>query len=422
MNARVVDGRLTGATFLDDPHLRRVFDALDGNGEEVRVVGGSIRNALMGVSVHEIDLATTAIPAEIDRRARAAGLRTIPTGIDHGTITVLVDASPFEVTTLRHDVETDGRRAVVRFGRSFEEDALRRDFTINALSARRDGTLFDYTGGVADIAQQRVRFIGEARQRIREDYLRILRFFRFHAAFGEGPMEPEAFAAVIAEHAGMERLSRERVRSELLKLLVARRGPEVTADVAGAGILGPLLGGVPNPERLKRIAAIEAAAGRGPDAVLRLAALRTQTLEDADILLDALRLSNAEHGRLVDVAGSIEALHGTMAPPTPHGLRALLFRRGRETALDALRLLWADSRAATHDRVWLAADAFLNLAERPRLPFRGADLLRIGVPAGPAIGAALARLESLWVDTDFSDDPARLDALLKSVVAGAGSP
>ncbi len=418
MSARVVGGRLVGAGFLDDPKAIRVFEALDGNGEETRIVGGAIRNALLGAHVHEIDFATTAEPPEIIRRAQKAGLRTIPTGIDHGTVTVLVEGETFEATTLRHDVETDGRRAVVRFGRSFEEDALRRDFTMNALSVSRDGRLFDCTGGVADIERRHVRFIGQARQRIREDYLRILRFFRFHAAFGEGEMDADAFHAVIAERDGLGRLSRERVRAEMLKLLIARRGAAVVADVAGTGILGPLLGGVPHAARLARAAAIGTARGEAADPILRLAALRVQVVEDAATLLDALRLSNDEHLRLQRAAHALTKWRGIASPPGELALKTMLFRAGRQASLDALRLVWAESRAEPDDSAFGTADAFLREAPEPSLPFRGADLIARGLKPGPAMGAALAKLQGDWIASGFTTDPTDLDRMLAAATAG----
>ncbi len=406
--ARVLNGRLTGADFLQDKRVQRVFATLESPGEETRVVGGAIRNALMGIAVHEVDFAATLQPTDIMKRAQAAGVRAIPTGIEHGTVTLLVDGATFEVTTLRHDVETDGRYAKVRFGRSFEEDALRRDFTMNALSADRTGALFDYTDGVGDIGRRHVRFIGEARQRIREDYLRILRFFRFHAAYGEGAMNREAFEAAISEHAGIERLSRERVRSELLKLLAAKRCADVIGDVAGAGILGPILAGVAHPGRLANLVRSGSDAG---DPVLRLAALGLLIEEDADRLLDHLRLSNAERDRLAAAARALAKLH---APDSldEKALRALLYRHGRQALLDALRLA-----SASDDRDRSAALAFVQAEPLRKLPLGGADLIRRGMVPGPALGAALAEIEQRWVEADFPADGATLEALVASTLA-----
>ena len=306
--------------------LARVLAALDGNGEETRLAGGAVRDLALGLTPGDFDLATTALPEIVIARARAAGLHFAPTGIAHGTVTVIADGRPFEVTTLREDVETDGRHAVVKFGRDFRADALRRDFTINALSLDAEGRVHDYCGGLADLQARRVRFIGDARQRIREDYLRILRFFRFSARFGEGALDAEGLAAAIAEREGLSILSRERVRAELLKLLVAPRAGEVVTTLCEAALLAPLLGGVENPARLRGLIALEAARGEPADALLRLAALSVVIVEDADRLREKLRLSNAEHERLAALAGALEALHGQSAPPALGELRALAVR------------------------------------------------------------------------------------------------
>lgn len=406
--ARVVNGTLEDAGFLKSPSVQRVFTTLESSGEETRAVGGAVRNALMGIAVHEVDFATTLEPDAIIARAKAAGVRSIPTGIEHGTVTLLIDGETFEVTTLRHDVETDGRYAKVRFGRSFEEDALRRDFTFNALSVARNGALFDYTDGVADIERRHVRFIGDARQRIREDYLRILRFFRFHAAYGEDAMNREAFEAAISAHAGIEGLSRERVRAELLKLLAARRCADVIGDVAGAGILGPILAGVAHPTRLANLVKIDSGAG---DAVLRLAALALLVEEDADRLLDHLRLSNAERDRLAAAARVLAKLRAPGALE-PKALRVLDYRHGRQALLDALRLAWAsDGRDRSE------ALAFVTSEPLRKMPVRGADLIQRGIAPGPALGAALAEIERRWVEADFPTDETALNGLVENILS-----
>src|SRR6266702_677384 len=241
---------MTDARVLDDaPWLRsgpaaRVLELLNGNGEEARVVGGAVRTALLTIPTGAIDLATTAAPDEVIRRAKAAGIKSVPTGIEHGTVTLVVDAQPFEVTTLREDTETFGRKAKVSFGRDWVGDAHRRDFTINALSAGADGVVHDYVGGLEDIAARRVRFIGHAEQRIAEDYLRILRFFRMHAAFGTGEVDRAGYLACIAGRAGLATLSAERLRMETLKLLVADGAPGAVVAMADGGLLLPIFGGV----------------------------------------------------------------------------------------------------------------------------------------------------------------------------------
>jgi poly(A) polymerase len=417
--ARLIDGRLVDAAFLRDPKLMRVLTALNGDREETRVVGGAVRNALLGEPVGDIDLATTATTDETTRRGLAAGMKVVPTGIEHGTVTLVIDGKPFEVTTLREDVETDGRHAKVRFGRDFVADALRRDFTMNALSLDADGRVHDHVGGLADLAARRVRFIGDARQRIREDFLRIARLFRFHAAYGEGAMDAEAFAAAIAESAGLASLSRERIRAELLKLLVARRAAEVADEMSGAGLLGPLLGGIAIPARLERIAAIEAARESKPDAILRLGALAVLVVENAERLRDMLRLSNAEAERLARAAKGLAELHGCETPPHPGLLRELLFHHGRRGALDAIQLAQAEACVAPDDPAWTSAWRFLSDTPEPRLPFSGTDLLARGVPSGRAMGDMLKRLQASWIRAGFPNDPKILGQLLDAATAGS---
>src|SRR5580700_10962635 len=216
--------------------LATLLALLDSDGEEARVVGGAVRNTLRAEPVGDIDIATTALPDEVIRRVEAAGFKAVPTGIEHGTVTVVAEGRPHEVTTLREDVETDGRRAKVAFGRDWRRDAERRDFTMNALSVTPDGAVHDYVGGLADLAARRVRFIGEPRARIAEDYLRILRFFRFHAAYAHGPPDPQGLHACIVARDGLRTLSRERVRAELVKLLVAPHAVATLAAMAEAGL------------------------------------------------------------------------------------------------------------------------------------------------------------------------------------------
>lgn len=419
MTARIIDGFLTDALFLDEPRLRRVMLALNGDGEETRIVGGAVRNALMGEPVHEVDLATTALPEVTIARAKAAGFKTIPTGIEHGTITLVVDGTPFEATTLREDVETHGRHATVRFGRDFRMDALRRDFTINQMSVDAHGRLHDYAGGVQDVAARRVRFIGDAAARIAEDYLRILRFFRFHATYGQGEMNADALHASIAARGFLDSLSRERVRAELLKLLAARRARDVVETMVHASILGPVLGGAPNPDRLARLKSIEAEYDLAPDPVLNLAALAVQTREDAERLRERLRLSNAEQSRLENAANALAPLHCCEAPPDAARLRRLLYVHGRQSLLDALALAHAESRASSDDSRWRAAFSFVCDHAELKMPFAGADLLAQGFVRGPAVGAALSQLETAWMDSDFPSEPEVLEKMLTGVAKGA---
>src|SRR5262249_5651522 len=342
--------RIADAAWLTDGPLASLLAELDRDGEEARVVGGAVRNILIGEPTREIDVATTALPDEVVRRAQAAGFKAVPTGIEHGTVTIVVDHQPFEVTTLREDVETFGRHAVVRFGRDWRADAARRDFTINALSVSRDGVVHDYVGGLADIAVRRVRFIGQASARIAEDYLRVLRFFRFHAAYGVGLPDPEGLQACIDARDNLDRLSRERVRMELIKLVVAVHAVPTLAVMTASARLGPVLGGVLSLAAVATVAKLEAACGFAPDPVRGLGALAVMVVEDAERLWQRLRLTNAEHDRLASMADA----WWHVAPDDESAARALLYRLGPQRFTDRVLLAWARSPAGAADPAWHA--------------------------------------------------------------------
>lgn len=393
--------------------LARLLDVIDRDGEEARVVGGAVRNALMNAPVHEVDVATTAVPDEVVRRAKAAGFKPVPTGIEHGTVTVVIDKHPFEVTTLRTDVETFGRHAKVAFGRDWREDALRRDFTMNALSASRDGKVYDYTTGLADLEARRVRFIGDARRRIEEDYLRILRFFRFHAAYGHGHPDAEGLAACIFERSGLDQLSRERVRMEMLKLVVAPRAAPTLAVMAQAGLLLRVLGGVPYLAAFENMAKAEAAAGVPPDAARRVGALGVAIVEDAERLSQKLRLSNSEQTRLTEMAENWRQFSSS----ADEAMSRALFYRLKETAYtDSALLAWARSQASDHDAPWRALVTLPQRWTPPVFPIKADDFMRRGIEKGPALGAALRAAEEAWIAAGFPDDRAALDVIADKTI------
>ncbi len=397
---------------LAEPRLRRLLAVLDGDGEEARVVGGAVRDALFGRKVKDVDLTTTALPEETMRRAREAGFKVVPTGIEHGTLTVIVGGEPFEVTTLREDVETDGRHAVVRFGRDFAADALRRDFTINALSVRADGEIRDYTGGLADIAAGRVRFIGSARGRIREDYLRILRFFRFFAEYARGPIDPDGLHAAIHERAGLERLSRERIRVEFLRLLAAPRVLETAGLIAHNGLLERITGGIADLGRLARVVA-----QAPPDPVLRLAAFDVASMVDAERLTERLRLSNAEAARLRGYAKAFPALRGRAERLDGVAIRRLVAEFGLGPVSDAVAALDGEPRPRLTEDARTALAAFRSgEIPVPVLPVAGRDFVARGIPRGPAVGAALTRARAAWIAAGCPDSEAERARLLALVV------
>jgi poly(A) polymerase len=394
-----------GALVRSEP-VSSVLGALNGNGEEARIVGGAVRNTLLGLPQTDIDLAVTSLPEETIRRAEGAGLRAVPTGIMHGTITIIAAGKPFEATTLREDIETDGRHARVRFGRDFSQDAARRDFTINALMLDASGQLHDHVDGLADLAAGRVRFIGEAASRIREDYLRILRFFRFHAAFAAGEPDGPGLSACIAGRGGLDGLSRERIGAELIKLVAARHGAATLRVMSAAGLWQRVTGGLCYPDRLGALTHAL------PDAtpVERLAASAVKVQGDADRLRERLRLSNAEHELLVRFARACEALHG--APwPDPRQARIWAHCFGLRAMLLALS---CQSRNASPQ----AIGQLVQVAEVPPFPLSGRDLIAAGIQAGPQVGAALARAESLWIEADFPMNQAMLDAIIRQAAKG----
>lgn len=408
--------RRVEAVWLKQGPLSRLLDLLDRDGEEARVVGGAVRNALLETPVHEFDVATTAEPQTVISRAEEAGFKAIPTGIDHGTVTVVVDGRPFEVTTLRRDVETYGRKAKVAFGRDWKADAERRDFTINSLSLTRDGIVHDYVGGLADLEARRVRFIGRAADRIAEDYLRILRFFRFHAAYGESPPDAEGLAACIAGRSGLASLSRERIRTELLKLLAAPHAVPVLAVMSETGLLVSLLGGVPLLASLSNMMKAENAIGLAPDPIRRLGALGVIVSEDAERLTQRLRLANAEHDRLVSMSEGWWRIGAQSSPPQ---MRALLYRLGSERFIDRVLLAWSRAPESLSDAHWQEVVGLPRHWSPPDFPVTSAQVMTRGVERGPLLGKILRAAEEAWIGADFPDDRSSIERILDEAIATA---
>ena len=390
---------VAGAEWFRRSGVQAMFAALNRDGHEARIVGGAVRNTVLGLPVGDIDFAATALPKEIMRFAGNAGLKSVPTGIDHGTITVVVEGVPYEVTTLRTDVETHGRHATVAFTRDWAADAARRDFTINALYAAADGHIADPLGGLGDLQARRVRFIKSARDRIREDYLRILRFFRFTAEYGSGPPDPEGLAACITERAGLARLSPERIRAEMLRILVSREPMVAIAPMTETGLLTSLLGGVTYVGHFARAAAIEAGLGLPPAPIRRLAALAVRIEEDAARLTARLRLSNSEAARITAMAMLERALG-----PTMEGLRRkeALYRLGRPTFEDRVVIGWARSGDTVDAEDWQRLYRLPDFWALPAFPVKGQDLLARGVAPGPRVGALLRELEAAWIASNFT--------------------
>jgi poly(A) polymerase len=390
--------RLFDAAWLRRTETQAVFAALTGRGHQARAVGGAVRNALLGLTVGDVDIATTASPDEIIAAAQLAGLKAVPTGIAHGTVTVVVNHIPFEVTTLREDVATFGRHAQVAFTKDWVADARRRDFTINALYCGADGEVFDPLGGYVDLMARRVRFIGDARKRIREDYLRILRFFRFSAEYADHDIDIDGLAACVTEREGLALLSAERVRGELLRLLAATRAPAMIEKMLEYGLIVDILGAAPRPALMARLAAIESQIGRTADPVLRLAALAVEVSEDADRLQRRLRLSGEEHAKLLFASTRTPAID----PSIPEvAAKAALYHHSADEYRCRVLLAWARSQASISARSWQRRLELPDRWQPPEFPISGADVIALGVPAGPRVGCLLGAIEAWWIARNF---------------------
>lgn len=390
--------RIAPPEFLTGPAVARVLEALP----EARAVGGCVRDAIAGLSVADIDLATPRRPEAVLRVLAERGIKAVPTGLDHGTVTAVVEGRPIEITTLRRDVATDGRHAKVAFTEDWREDAARRDFTFNALYLDRAGNVWDWFGGREDLARGLVRFIGDPATRLAEDHLRALRFFRFHARYGMGAPDPAAVAAIAADVPNLATLSAERVWSELKRILAAPDPSAAVRLMRETGVLAAVLPEASDPEGLARLASIGAPA----DPLLRLAAL----LPGADVvrLAERLRLSAAEAGRLA-------ALLGPAPPADPPALRVMLAEAGADTLLG--RAWLAEAAGLAGD--WATVRRFAAATPRPRFPLRGADVLALGIPPGPRVGVVLAAVERRWKEAGCPDDGALLRRWLAEAAATA---
>jgi tRNA nucleotidyltransferase/poly(A) polymerase len=385
---------------LKEPDMWAVLDALDGGRGATRIVGGAVRDALLGRQVTDADLATVFAPAEVIARSEAAGLKTAPTGIAHGTVTVIAQGRPFEVTTLRRDVETDGRRAVVKFTDDWAEDAARRDFTMNALYCDAKGEIFDPLGGIGDLKAGRVRFIGDAEDRIREDYLRILRFFRFFAWYGTGRPDPEGLKACARLKAGIATLSAERVWAELKRLFAAPDPTRAMLWMRTTEILHKALPESWGIDAIHRLVAAEHAEAFAPDPLLRLQAILPPHRARIDGLSTRLRLSKAEAARLLAWADAPE--------PDPawseQDLAKALYRTEPSGVLDRLRHALARERDAGHAEAAEKLRRLIRFAEawqRPTFPLSGKDIVAAGITPGPEVGHKLKQLEERWIESGF---------------------
>ncbi len=409
--------------WFQDPSLQRILALLNGEGGEARIAGGAVRNALMGLPVTDVDIATTLLPEDVVKRAAQAKIKAVPTGIEHGTVTLVTDGKPFEVTTLRRDVETDGRRAKVAFGTDWQADAERRDLTINALYADVQGKVIDLVGGLGDIETRTIRFIGDAAQRIAEDHLRILRFFRFFALYGHGRPDADGLRASARAKDKLSSLSAERIWAETKKLLGAADPSRALLWMRQVGALTEIL---PETEKwgidaIHGLVAAEQALGWVPDPLLRLAAIVPPDAERLEAMAGRLKMSKAETAKLTDWA---------RAPTLPDevtdvGFDRLLYRHGVEGLVPRLKLALSSSRTAAEDdpvamRKTARLSVLLQRAQaytRPVFPLTGADVVAAGVPAGKRVGEVLKLLEDFWVERNFVPDRSVLTDRLQGMIS-----
>lgn len=390
--------------WLQDLRLSQLFSVIENAGGEARVAGGAVRNGLWNLPVADIDVATTLLPDAVMVAMRKAGFGVYPTGFEHGTVTVVVDGLGIEVTTLRADVKTDGRRAVVAFTTDWEVDARRRDFTFNAMYCDLSGKVFDETGeGLVDSKARRVRFVGNAEHRIQEDYLRILRYFRFEAQHGNGRFDDDALSACERLKSGLKSLSAERVQSELLKTLVAPRMVDVIGKMIDAGILQELLVVDGKVEEPGKLVAIEEGISSKPDAMKRLAVLTSD--------VSYLRLSNVAQNRFKQLRDKC-----LVTPDSPAlAKQRLLYELGPDGFRDAVVMNWVWQEASALDDDWTAFYQFADEWSIPVFPVGGKDLIVEGFEPGRAMGEVLKKLEQNWINEGFRDSKAQLLIKLKSM-------
>lgn len=416
-------GALQPQSWMTALATRRTIEALTAKGAEVRFVGGCVRDAILGRAVKDIDIATHDSPEIVMALLAAAGIEAIPTGVAHGTVTAVIGKNHFEITTLREDVESFGRHAKVAFTDDWAADAARRDLTINALFCAPDGTLYDPFGGLEDLRIGRIRFVGDPRTRIREDVLRLLRFFRFYAHYGKPPMDEDARAACRDLAPLLPTLSGERVAAETFKLLAAPEPASIVALMIEDGIVKHFLPEADGVEALRALVTLEGL-GAGADALRRLAALidPAQGAEGGGAVADRLRLSNLERVRLVAFVAPPATIDIEM---TAHERRRLLYHLGAERFRDLTLLAWArqiaghgpSSRAAVE--AWREHIAAAESWQPVTLPVKGRDALAFGVPHGPEVGRLMAALEAWWIKEDFKPDRAaclkKLEALARAL-------
>lgn len=406
---------LAKAEWLKNSTTQHVLRTIVNHGGTARVVGGAVRNTLLGKEVTDIDIATSVRPEQVLSCAGNEGLHVIPTGLDHGTVTIIADHRAFEVTTLRQDVETHGRHATVSFTDDWLADARRRDFTINALYCDPDGTLYDYVGGLEDLKTHRVRFIGRPEDRITEDFLRILRFYRFTSEYSEGTIDREGHLACCMLQVGLDQISAERIRVEILKLIIAPWALLAVSEMNEAGILTRILGGSLNTVTFARLIGIESSNAISPNPIRRLYTLAKTEDNAAARLRDRLRLSKKEYERLADLVVPDRAFD-----PEEQEIwcKIFIYRHNAESYEDGLLISWAhDLSASMNESSYLKRLNFSKEWEKPILPVSGKDIIKLGIPSGPEVGRILSLLEEWWISVGFPNDIELITKRLMALLA-----
>jgi poly(A) polymerase len=417
-------GLISPQPWLTAPQTRRVMTALNAGGRQARFVGGCVRDGILNRPVRDVDIATPDDPAQVMRLLEQAGIKAIPSGIEHGTVTAVVDGQHFEITTLRRDEKTDGRHAVVAFTDDWHEDASRRDFTINSMSADIDGNVWDPFDGLADLGIGAVRFIGNPEQRIEEDVLRLLRFFRFHAHYGRGPLDDHGMAACRKLAGRLVELSAERVAAEVLRLLEAPDPVPVLLVMRAEGILAPILPELQAMDWLKLLVWLETRAmvrpGVGPDPIRRLAGLLPGDADAAAHVAGRLRLSNQQVDRIAAIAGLWPQIGQGMEPKAA---RKMLRRWGAERFTDGVLVSWADQRRlsihpnSSDTSLWMGLIDLAQDWQGVTFPLRGQDALDMGLKPGPRLGTMLAQVEAWWEENDYGPDREACLARLRELIA-----
>lgn len=399
--------------WLQSAETRAVMRAL----VDARFVGGCVRNALLGLAVDDIDIATPLTPDEVTAKVEARGMRAVATGIEHGTMTVICNSRPFEVTTLRRDVSTDGRRASIAFTKDWAEDAARRDFTINALYADASGRVFDYQHGVDDLNAGRVRFIGDANVRIAEDYLRVLRLFRIHAWYGRGEIDGVALQACAAARGLLSNLSGERIQREMFKLFKAIDPIPALHAMHDSGVLTALIPGTLQVNRFDSLCSNDKVLAWGVDGLLRLGSLISD-LDQARAVASRWRLSNEDRERLLEMYCC--HINVTAATPLPD-VEQVLYRVGVTSFCDVIRLRWAEQADVREDKGWMTLLQLARQWRRPQFPISGNDIMSKGVVRGPDVGRVLRQVETWWIEHGFPDDARMLAREVDAAIASLSS-